>query len=219
WIVTGRGCDPDRLQAVVAASLDRKVCNTLNTCCVVASSAALLVPRVLAGLATAATAAGVEPKLHVTPRAARFVDPAWFTETVTIDRADGPVPEPKAEPIETDHLGREWEWESSPEITLDVVDSVEEAVELFNTRSPRFVASLISDDGDEQERFWSAIDAPFVGDGFTRWVDGQYALDRPELGLSNWQFGRLFGRGGVLSGESVFTVRSRVTQLDAHLHR
>ena len=44
------------------------------------------------------------------------------------------------------------------------------------------------------------INAPFVGNGFTRWVDGQYALNRPELGLSNWQYGRLFGRGGVLSG-------------------
>ena len=53
----------------------------------------------------------------------------------------------------------------------------------------------------------------------TRWVDGQYALGKPELGLSNWQFGRLFGRGGVLSGDSVFTVRTRVTQTDAAVHR
>ena len=51
------------------------------------------------------------------------------------------------------------------------------------------------------------VDAPFVGDGFTRWVDGQYALDTPELGLSNWQGGRLLGRGGVLSGDSVHTIR------------
>ncbi len=63
------------------------------------------------------------------------------------------------------------------------------------------------------------IDAPFVGDGFTRWVDGQYALDRPELGLANWQSGRLFGRGGILSGDSVFTLRTRVTQTDPHLAR
>ena len=40
----------------------------------------------------------------------------------------------------------------------------------------------------------------------TRWVDGQYALDRPELGLSNWEHGRLFARGGVLSGDSVYTI-------------
>jgi glutamate-5-semialdehyde dehydrogenase len=90
---------------------------------------------------------------------------------------------------------------------------------LFNQQSPRFVASLISDDPVAQDRFWSTVDAPFVGDGFTRWVDGQYALNKPELGLSNWQFGRLFGRSGVLSGESVFTVRSRVFQTNDELRR
>jgi hypothetical protein len=55
--------------------------------------------------------------------------------------------------------------------------------------------------------------------GDLHWIDGQYALNRPELGLSNWEFGRLFGRGGVLSGDSVFTVRSRVTQSDIALRR
>jgi glutamate-5-semialdehyde dehydrogenase len=81
------------------------------------------------------------------------------------------------------------------------------------------VASLISDDDAEQERFWAEMDAPFVGDGITRWVDGQYALGRPELGLSNWEHGRLFGRGAVLSGDSVFTVRTRARQTDPDLHR
>ena len=50
------------------------------------------------------------------------------------------------------------------------------------------------------------MNAPFVGDHQTRWVDGQYALNKPELGLSNWQFGRLFGRGGVLSGSFAVTI-------------
>ena len=58
------------------------------------------------------------------------------------------------------------------------------------------LASLISDDPAEHREFFDTLDAPFVGNGFTRWVDGQYALHRPELGLSNWQGGRLFGRGG-----------------------
>ena len=53
----------------------------------------------------------------------------------------------------------------------------------------------------------------------TRWVDGQYALGRPELGLSNWQHGRLLARSGFLSGDSAYTIRSRMTQLDADLHR
>jgi glutamate-5-semialdehyde dehydrogenase len=50
-------------------------------------------------------------------------------------------------------------------------------------------------------------------------VDGQYALNRPELGLSNWENGRLFARGGVLAGDGVFSVRTRVTQADPHLDR
>ena len=58
-----------------------------------------------------------------------------------------------------------------------------------------------------------------MGDGFTRWVDAQYALNRPELGLSNWQNGRLFARGGVLAGDGVFTVRVLVRQSDPSLDR
>ena len=122
-------------------------------------------------------------------------------------------------PGELDRLGEEWEWENSPEFWLVECDSLSEAVELFNLYSPRLAASLVSDDSDEQQWFYGAIDAPFVGNGFTRWVDGQFALDQPELGLSNWQAGRLFGRGGVLSGDSVYTVRLRAEVRDHSLHR
>ena len=145
---------------------------------------------------------------------ARPLIPDYWFEEVTIDRADGPTIEPRTEVISDDDLGLEWEWETSPEVTLTVVDDVAEAVDLFNEQSPRLVASLISSERAEHERFFQMIDAPFVGNGFTRWVDGQYALDTPELGLSNWQFGRLFARGGILSGDSVYTVRTRVTQDD-----
>jgi glutamate-5-semialdehyde dehydrogenase len=113
----------------------------------------------------------------------------------------------------------EWEWEESPEVTLTVVPDVTAAVALFNTQSPRLAASLISVDRDEHDHFFEVIDAPFVGNGFTRWVDGQYALERPELGLSNWQFGRLFGRGGILSGDSIYTIRTRAYQADPDLGR
>ena len=71
------------------------------------------------------------------------------------------------------------------------------------------MGSLVSSDPAEHERFFAALDAPFVGDAHTRWVDGQFALGKPELGLSNWQHGRLFARGGVLTGDSVYTVRTR----------
>ena len=100
-----------------------------------------------------------------------------------------------------------------------VVADVAEAVELCNRFSPHFVASLVSSQPDEHESFYRSVEAPFVGDGFTRWVDGQFALLQPELGLSNWQGGRLFGRGGVLSGDSVYTVRLRATVHDPDLHR
>ena len=104
-------------------------------------------------------------------------------------------------------------------MSLVVTADVDAAVELCNRHSPRFIASLVSDDPAEHDRFYDAVDAPFVGDGFTRWVDGQYALDTPELGLSNWQGGRLLGRGGVLSGASVHTVRYRARIVDPELHR
>ena len=100
-----------------------------------------------------------------------------------------------------------------------VVDDLDESTDLFNCWSPRFAASLMSTDPDAHRRFYAAVDAPFVGNGFTRWVDGQFAFDQPELGLSNWQSGRLFGRGGVLSGDSVFTVRTVASVTDHGVHR
>jgi glutamate-5-semialdehyde dehydrogenase len=219
WIFASAAADPDRLERVVATSLDRKVCNTLNTVVVTADAADELVPRVLAGLEAAAEQRGVAPKLHVRTGDEAHVPDDWFTEQVTIHRADGAHDEPKAESIGADDLGVEWEWEDSPEVTLAVAGSVAEGVTWFNTQSPRFVASLVSDDAEEQDRFFASVDAPFVGNGFTRWVDGQYALDKPELGLSNWQYGRLFGRPGVLSGDSVHTRRLRMHQDDPQLRR
>jgi glutamate-5-semialdehyde dehydrogenase len=104
-------------------------------------------------------------------------------------------------------------------MTIVVVDTLDEAVALCNRYSPRFVASIVSDDDAEHEEFYRAVDAPFVGNGFTRWVDGQYALNAPELGLSNWQFGRMLGRGAILSGDSVHTVRYRATVNDHSVSR
>ena len=98
-------------------------------------------------------------------------------------------------------------------------DSIDQAIQWFNDYSPRFVVSLISNDVSAHSRFFSKIDAPFVGNGFTRWVDGQYALDKPELGLSNWQSGQLFGRGGILSGDSAHTIRTRAIQSNPDIGR
>ncbi len=218
WIVAGSSADPERFAAAVTNSLDHKVCNTLNSCCIPAGQTDRLVPAFLAALRAAAQRRGTNPKLHVVADQDHGVPAEWF-EPVAITRAEGPIVEPGTEILSLDELGIEWEWEESPEVTLAIVGSVDEAVDLFNATSPQFAASLVSADPAEHQRFYDRINAPFVGNGFTRWVDGQYALDRPELGLSNWQLGRLWGRGGVLSGDSVFTLRTVAHQTDPDLAR
>lgn len=218
WIVAAESADPDAFAAAVYNSLDRKVCNTLNTACIVASRADDLVPVFLDALQRVGERLGAPVKLHVTADAKHLIPAKWW-EPAAVIRAEGPVTEPQTETIDDDALGVEWEWEVSPEVTLTLVPDVNTAVSLFNEQSPRFAASLISGDDQEHDRFFELIDAPFVGNGFTRWVDGQYAFNRPELGLSNWQFGRLFGRGGVLSGDSVFTIRARARQSDPDIGR
>lgn len=210
WIVAAPDADVDWFRSAVLASLDRKVCNTLNTCCIPRSRPDL-VEALLAAMDEAALRRDAMAKLHVVDTDADAVPASWW-EPRPILRADGPVDEPGCEVLSRSDLGLEWEWEESPEVTLCLVADVDDAVDLFNAHSPRFAAALISEDSEVHDRFFARIEAPFVGNGFTRWVDGQYAFDTPELGLSNWQFGRLFGRGGVLSGDSVYTVRARVTQ-------
>jgi glutamate-5-semialdehyde dehydrogenase len=219
WLVAGDAADAARFAASVTNSLDRKVCNTLNVCCIPARKADELIPRFLSALDDAAARVGTSARLHVDAGGEPYVPAERFSSKVTIRRADGDRLEPAASLIDRDDIGTEWEWEGSPEVTLVVTESVDEAVALHNRYSPRFIASLISDDVAEHDRFYAAVDAPFVGDGFTRWVDGQYALGTPELGLSNWQSGRLLGRGGVLSGESIHTIRHRASIDDPTLHR
>ncbi len=218
WIIAADSAPIHAFRMAVYNSLDRKVCNTLNTCCIVASRDDDLVPVFLDALDAAAQRRGVSPKLHVTAATMDLIPDDWFGD-VELTRSEGAVVEPRTEPIGDDQLGVEWEWEESPEVTLTIVSEVDEAIALFNQQSPRFAASLISAEPDEHQRFFDLIDSPFVGNGFTRWVDGQFALDRPELGLSNWQYGRLFGRGGVLSGDSAYTVRTRAIQTDPNVNR
>ena len=218
WVVASESADPAAFAAAVYHSLDRKVCNTLNTACVVRSRADDLIPVFLDSLHRAGERLGSVSKLHFAESAREWIPESWLEEA-KISRAQGESVEPRAEAISDDRLGDEWEWEASPEVTLTVVPDVDAAVKRFNEQSPRFVASLVSSDDSEHRHFFEKIDAPFVGNGFTRWVDGQYALDRPELGLSNWQFGRLFGRGGVLSGDSVYTIRTRAHQEDPEIGR
>ena len=219
WMMAATTADADRFRDSVLYSLDRKVCNTLNVCCIVADRAAELVPLFIDTVRAAGVARGTTARVHVVHTSAPHVAAQLFTEMVRVDRADGGVNEPFADTIDEGALATEWEWENSPEVSLVVVHSVDLAVDLFNRYSPQLTASLISSDPAEHQRFYDRCDAPFIGDGFTRWVDGQFALNRPELGLSNWEAGRLFSRSAVLSGDSVFTVRLRATVSDATTHR
>ncbi|MBU3688119.1 MAG: glutamate-5-semialdehyde dehydrogenase [Acidimicrobiales bacterium mtb01] len=192
WMVIAPDADVSALEAVVDASLDRKVCNTLNVVCVVRERAEQL-SAVLRGIRLAGERRSVAPVLRV--RSGTSIDRNTLLGVEIVEHDDDSF------------LAHEYEWDDRPELALRLVDSVAEAVGLCNAHSPWFVASLISNDEDLFDEFYRTIEAPFVGDGFTRWVDGQYALGRPELGLSNWQNGRLFGRGGILSGDGVFAVR------------
>lgn len=220
WVVADRSADAARLAGVVRHSLDRKVCNTLNVAVVVRDRAAELVPVVLAAAdAAAAARGGSAARVHVARGSESWLPAGDLERSIDVRRAEGVVAEPRADVLEVEDLGLEWEWEGTPELSVVVVEDLDEAVALTNRWSPRFVASLVADDAAAQDRFFRGVDAPFVGDGFTRWVDGQYALQQPELGLSNWEHGRLLGRAGILSGADLTTRRLRAHHDSADQHR
>jgi len=219
WLAADASADAERFSKAVFNSLDRKVCNTLNVCCIPRSRAHDLVPAFLDALRRAGERRGHGAKLHVVRGDEAALPADWRCARTRVRRADGDHDEALVQVIDEAGLAREWEWEETPEVTLKLVADLDEAAALFNRYSPHFIASVIGEDAAARDRFQASVDAGFVGDGFTRWVDGQYALDRPELGLSNWQRGRLFARGGVLSGDGVYTVRTRMIQTDPGLAR
>jgi len=219
WLIADDSADAARLADTVFNSLDRKVCNTLNVCCIVRARAAELAPVFAESLWRAGEALGHGARLHLSTADAAFIPERWREARVRTRRADGDHDEVFAEAHARVDLGREWEWEQTPEAWLVIARDLDHAIALFNAHSPRFIASLIAGDAGAQQRFYDGVEAVFVGDGFTRWVDGQYVFGRPELGLSNWQAGRLLARGGVLSGDGVVTLRTRMRQSDATVKR
>jgi glutamate-5-semialdehyde dehydrogenase len=216
WMIATGDADEARFAAAVTASLDRKVCNTLNVCCLVGGRR--LLPAFLEALKVAGERGGHGCKLHVVS-GYEWLPDEWTRARTVVRRADGDHDEPLVERLDESALGTEWEWEATPEVSLVIVPERDEAVALFNRYSPQFILSVIADHPETHDYVWATANAGFVGDGMTRWVDGQYALGRPELGLSNWEHGRLLARGGVLSGDSVYTIRTRMRQADPGLHR
>jgi glutamate-5-semialdehyde dehydrogenase len=216
WMVVGEEANLDRLQSCALHSHDRKVCNPLNVVTVIRHLASVHIPIILKAAESAASTRGTRPRIHAIQGAEEFLP---TNSNIAVLRSEGEMSEPQVTVASLDSLATEYEWEENPEFAIVLVDDIGEAIELFNTYSPQFIVSVISANVAEQQRVWSSTNAPFFGDGFTRWVDGQFSLLRPELGLSNWENGRLFGRSGILSGDSAFTVRLRVKQTDENLHR
>ncbi|MBN1608953.1 MAG: aldehyde dehydrogenase family protein [Polyangiaceae bacterium] len=181
WMYIDETATAAQVRNAIVHSLDRKVCNTLNV--LILDRAAL---DGLAG-AVAEAFAGRKARVHACRGSEGIV--------------------PTASVIDEQDLAREWEWDDVPDCSLVVADGRDRAVDLINRYSPHFVASILSGRSDAFEDFYRRVDAPYVGNAFTRWVDGQWAWDRPELGLTNWERGRLLGRSGFLSGDDIFTVR------------
>jgi len=208
WIMVADSASPERVTACVRHSLDRKVCNTANVICLPRSPE--LLAAVLQGITEASASRSTRAVIHC----------GSVADELEIKQSLKQSDEVELHMQHGEHyLAEEWEWDEQPEVSIRFTESLDESCELFNTYSPRFVVGVISDDESDFENVYRLCEAPFVGDGFTRWVDGQYALARPELGLSNWQHGRLFARGGILSGDGVFSVRYVMHQKDSAQHR
>lgn len=203
WMIIAPSAEDERIIGCIEASLDRKVCNTVNVLCVPRHDARLL-RSALSGLQAAARRSQYPVRLHV-------VGGADDMEVVRAALGNAPREIDLVHESDENVLAREWEWDSVPEVSLRLVETLDEAIDVFNRHSPQFIVSVVTSRADDVDEVYRGANAPFVGDGFTRWVDGQYALSRPELGLSNWQEGRLFARGGILSGDGVFSVRYRAT--------
>ena len=181
WMFVEASASEEAVYNAVRFSLDRKVCNTLNV---------LVLAR-----------AAVEKLGPVVERALREVN----ARVAVVSGSEGVVS--AQETITESALGREWEWDRVPELSFVVAEDLAHAVSLINRYSPKFVASILSERPGAFDAFYAAVEAPYVSNGFTRWVDGQWAWQRPELGLTNWETGRLLGRSGFLSGDDLTSVR------------
>ncbi|HEX5657600.1 MAG TPA: aldehyde dehydrogenase family protein [Polyangiales bacterium] len=190
WMFIDESADEAAVRQAIVNSLDRKVCNTLNVLLLARATRDRLGPVVAQALAS------VQARVHV----------VHGSEGVVAGEPDYPA----------DALGREWEWEHTPELSFALVHDLAEAARIFNAQSPRFVASILSTRAGAFEQFYAAVDAPYVSNGFTRWVDGQWAYERPELGLTNWENGRLLGRSGFLSGDDITSVRDVFVDQTGH---
>lgn len=207
WIHVADDAESSRVTDVIHASLDRKVCNTANVVAIPRDHD-LLCRAVMHGIERAGDERSVRSVVHLSR-----ADHSVLSKDDCLANVESVVHDDEG------FLATEWEWDDTPEISVVLVSDVERTLDLFDRYSPHFVMSVLTEDQRLVEYVYASCEAPFVGDGFTRWVDGQYALGRPELGLSNWQHGRLFGRGGILSGDGVYSLRYRTHHRDSRQRR
>ncbi|MEO6603880.1 MAG: aldehyde dehydrogenase family protein [Polyangiaceae bacterium] len=181
WMFVEQSASAELVRNALRFSLDRKVCNTLNVLVLERAAVQTLGPVVEEALRS------LKVQVAVVPGSEGVV-----TSTRSIAEAD---------------LGKEWEWDQTPELSFIVARDFEHAVSLINRYSPKLEAAILSGRPSAFESFYDAVETPFVSNAFTRWVDGQWAWHRPELGLTNWETGRLLGRSGFLSGDDLTSVR------------
>lgn len=204
WLVVGKNPDHERLYHAIVNSLDRKVCNTVNCILVRDDCDEETLKVVVRAVEATAEQRGVGARFHCTSASFGFVADLVAQSEVMVHRAGSVDSERCVTEIPEHALAVEHEWEVNPEVSIAVYGNIGHAADLINQWSPHFVVSLVGSQ-EEEDALWSEVDVPFFGDGMTRWVDGQYALGKPELGLSNWESGRLLARSGVLSG-TLFSV-------------
>jgi glutamate-5-semialdehyde dehydrogenase len=151
--------DEAKAATLTEASLDRLgVCNRLNL---------LLVDR----------AAG-----HLVPRLAETVKRLGIV-SYTTSRATALTP---GEPL-TERLG--YEWANDPDrvasVTVDVVDSVEEAVALANGETSGLAAGIVAEDADAARRFLEGYRGTAAfWNATTRFTDGFALTGAPETGIN-----------------------------------
>jgi glutamate-5-semialdehyde dehydrogenase len=151
--------DEAKAVAVAEASLDRLgVCNRLNL---------LLVDRAAA---------------HLAPRLAEAVQRLGLVLYNT-SRASAVT---RGKPL-TERLG--YEWANDPDrvasITLDVVDSLEEAVALANGETSGLAAGIVAEDGEAARRFLEGYRGTAAfWNATTRFTDGFALTGAPETGIN-----------------------------------
>jgi glutamate-5-semialdehyde dehydrogenase len=151
--------DEEKALALVESSLDRLgVCNRLNLLLVDREATALLP-------ALAETLRRLKLVLHNTSRALALVP---------------------GEPL-AERIGHEWanDPDRVASVTLDVVDSLEEAVAIANRETSGLAAGIVAEDGDAAARFLDGYrGTASFWNATTRFTDGFALTGSPETGIN-----------------------------------